>query len=324
MTAKIKSYSLKLDPLQAAKLAALLEKGNYVRTNIPYTTISVRAENYSVNLYTSGKVLVQGEGTEEFVQFVLEPEVTGEARLGYEDVLDPKASEPHIGVDESGKGDYFGPLVIAAAYTDATLAKRMREFGARDCKALSDAQVFAIGSKIRALLGANRYSIVSIGPEKYNEIYACQGNGNRILAWGHARTIENVLERIPTCPRAVADQFGSSESVIRNALMERGRGIVLEQHHKAESDIAVAAASILAREQFLRALEALGRQFGVTLPKGASHATTLPVARALVASHGEDVLRKVAKVNFRTTDLALGRTPPPRPQHDWKTHGPKA
>lgn len=321
MTAKVKSYSLALDPPQAAKLAALLEKGNYVRTKVPYTTISVRTENVSVNLYASGKVLVQGEGTEEFVKFVLEPEVTGEARLGYEDVLDPKASEPHIGMDESGKGDYFGPLVIAAAYSDGTLAKRMREFGARDCKALSDAQVFAIGAKIRALLGANRYSIVSIGPEKYNEIYARQGNGNRILAWGHARTLENVLERVPTCPRAVADQFGSSEGVIRSALMERGRGIVLEQHHKAESDIAVAAASILAREHFLRALKALGDKFGVALPKGAAHSTTLPVARALVAAHGEDVLRQVAKVNFRTTDLALGRTPPPRPRRDWKPAG---
>lgn len=313
MSAQVKSYSLKLDPLQAAKLAALLEKGNYIRTKIPYTTIAVRTENVTVNLYTSGKVLVQGAGTEEFVQFVLEPQVTGEARLGYEDILDPQASAPHIGVDESGKGDYFGPLVIAAAYVNETLAPRMREMGAKDCKAMSDAQVLAVGAKLRSLLGANRYSIVSIGPERYNQIYAKQGNGNRILAWGHARTIENILERIPDCPRAVADQFGSSESVIKNALLEKGRQIILEQHHKAESDIAVAAASVIARESFLRSLQALGEKFGVALPKGAAHSTTIPAAREIIAKHGEEGLRQVAKVNFRTTDLALGRPPPPAP-----------
>lgn len=304
-----KLYTLALTKEQAATLAALLEKGNYVRAKVPYTTIAVRAENVTVNLYTSGKVVIQGEGTEEFVRYVLEPQVTKEARLGYEDILDPKASAPHIGVDESGKGDYFGPLVIAAAYTDENLAPRMKEIGVKDCKVLSDKQIFAIGSRLRTLLGANRYSIVSIGPEAYNRIYEKQKNGNRILAWGHARTIENLLERIPSCPRAVADQFGSSERTIQSALMEKGRQIVLEQHHKAESDIAVAAASILAREHFLRALEALGAKFGTALPKGAAHATTLPAARALVAAHGEDVLRQVAKVNFRTTDLALGRPP---------------
>lgn len=304
--AKVKSYSLKLTPEQSKELATLLKNGNYERTQIPYTEISVKGDNLSVNLYTSGKVLIQGEGTEEFVQFILEPQITKEARLGYEDVLDSGANAPHIGVDESGKGDYFGPLVIAAVYTNETLSKRMREFGARDCKVLSDAQVFSIGAKIRGLLGTNRFSIISIGPEKYNEIYAKRKNGNVILAWGHARSIENVLERVPSCPRAVADQFGN-EKLIRDALMEKGKKIVLDQHHKAESDIAVAAASILAREHFLRALESLGNKYGVKLPKGAAHSTTLPAARTLIERHGEDVLRQVAKVNFRTTNLALGR-----------------
>lgn len=306
-----KSYSLKLTPGQADKLAGLLESGNYPPAKVPYTRIAVRKDNLTVNLYESGKVLIQGEGTEEFVKFVLEPQVTGEARLGYEDVLDPAASAPHAGVDESGKGDYFGPLVIAAAYTDETLSPRMREMGVKDCKALSDAQVTGIGAKVRALLGPNRYTVVSIGPEAYNRIYEKQKNGNRILAWGHARSIENLLERMPCCPRVVADQFGSSERVIQSALMERGRQVVLEQHHKAESDIAVAAASIIARERFLHELKALGEKVGIALPKGAAHSTTLPAAREIVARHGEGMLRTVAKINFRTTDLALGRTPPP-------------
>ena len=300
---KTKSYSLELTKEQAAKLASLLEKGNYIRTNVPYTTVSVKAENLIVNLYASGKVLVQGAGTEEFVKFVLEPEVTGVAAFGNEAILDPESVAPHMGIDESGKGDYFGPLVACAAYTDPTLSARMREIGARDCKALSDAQVLAIGAKLRALLGTNRYKLVFIGPEAYNRIYDKNKNVNRVLSWAHARAIEDLLTTMPSCPRAVADQFGA-EWLIKSALMKNGRGIVLEQHHKAESDIAVAAASVIARESFLLALKRLSETFGVALPKGAS-AATIAAGKAFVAKHGAEALGKVAKLHFRTTQSVL-------------------
>lgn len=299
----VKSYSLKLTPEQAQKLAALLEKGNYLRVNVPYTTIAVKRENYGVNLYTSGKVLIQGEGTEEFVKFVLEPEITGEALLGNEEILDPSLVAPHMGSDESGKGDYFGPLVACAAYTDPTLSKRMKDIGARDCKALSDRQVLAIGPKLRSLLGPNRFKLVAIGPEAYNRIYAKRKNVNIILAWAHARVIENLLETLPSCPRAVADQFGS-EHLIQSALMEKGRQIILEQHHKAESDIAVAAASVIAREHFILALQKLSADSGVNLPKGASNAV-IAAAQSFVAKHGADALNRVAKLHFKTTESVL-------------------
>ena len=299
------AYSCKLTDEQRAKLRSILEGGNYRKAEVPYADIAVKGEDCSITLYTSGKLLVQGKGTEDFILFVLEPQVLGAAALGYEEVLDPASTAPHMGIDESGKGDFFGPLVACAAYTDETLSARMREMGVRDCKKLSDAQVLAIGARVRALLGPNRFKLVAIGPEAYNRLYAKNRNVNAVLSWAHARAIENLLETMPSCPRAVADQFGA-EHLIKRALMQKGRSIVLEQHHKAESDIAVAAASVIAREHFLRALGRLSETFGVTLPKGASEAV-VDAGAAFVRKHGPAELPKVAKCHFRTADNALAK-----------------
>jgi ribonuclease HIII len=186
---------------------------------------------------------------------------------------------------------------------DPVLAKAMAQIGVKDCKKLTDKQVFAIGAKLRALLGRNRYALVAIGPETYNRLYAKIRNVNRLLSWAHARCIENLLNTVPSCPRAVADQFGSKH-LIERALMQKGRSIVLEQHHKAESDIAVAAASVLAREGFLYALQRLGKEHGTSLRKGASDAVR-QTAVALVRQHGPTLLLKLAKCHFRTTDAVL-------------------
>ena len=134
-------------------------------------------------------------------------------------------------------------------------------------------------------------------------MYSKNSNVNRILSWAHARAIENLLESIPSCPRAVADQFGA-EWLIKSALMEKGRSIILEQHHKAESDIAVAAASVIAREQFLLHLAKLSQTCGIQLPKGASQAV-IDAAKSYVAKHGPDALGKVAKLHFKTTQSVL-------------------
>ncbi len=135
------SYSCKLTDEQRAKLRAILDNGSYRKVEVPYSDIAVKGEDFSATLYSSGKFLVQGRGTEDFVLFVLEPQVLGAATLGYEEVIDPNSTAPHMGIDESGKGDFFGPLVACAAYTDPTLSARMQEIGVRDCKKLSDAQV---------------------------------------------------------------------------------------------------------------------------------------------------------------------------------------
>lgn len=302
---KKNSYTIALTPAQTEAAADILRNGNYRMRNVQYAVAAAEGPDCQIAVYKSGKCLVQGKGAYDWITFVLEPEVLGEARLGYEDQLDPKALDPHMGVDESGKGDFFGPLVVAAAYVDAAIVKDLRAMDVRDSKAITtDRAARELARKIRERLGPDRYSLVRLGPAAYNRMYASMGSVNRILAWGHAKCIETLLEKVPDCPRAISDQFGP-EYQIKRALQERGRKIVLEQHPRAEADTAVAAASILAREGFLDMMERLGKTVGRALPKGAS-AQVKAAARELAAAHGGKVFLEVAKCHFKTTDDVLG------------------
>ncbi|TKB64357.1 MAG: ribonuclease HIII [Nitrospira sp.] len=204
-----------------------------------------------------------------------------------------------IGIDESGKGDYFGPLVIAAVFVDATTQGELRLMQVRDSKKISDGRILEMAPDIKTICP---HSVIAIGPQKYNELYAKIRNLNRLLAWGHAKALETLLERV-TCERAISDQF-ANERLILNVLQEKGRKIVLEQRTKAESDLAVAAASILARAEFLLRLKRLSSEVGTTLPKGASPAVEL-AAKMIIKKHGEERLGSVAKLHFKTTQAVL-------------------
>lgn len=297
------SYTYTLTAPQQESLIQLLRTGNYRPTEIPYTRIAVDAENCRIALYTSGKCVVQGKGAHDWIVYNLEPFVLQEARLGYEEVHDPEASQPHMGIDESGKGDFFGPLVIAAAYVNKPLAKAFAEKGVRDSKTVtSDKKAEDMARDIRKMLG-DRYALVTIGPRAYNRLYSKMRNVNDMLAWGHARAIENLLEKVPDCPRAVSDQFGPKRQ-IEQALMKNGRSIELIQRPKAESDPAVAAASILARAGFIAALRKMGEQFDITIPKGASDRVR-EIAVELVQQKGPETLLDTCKCHFRTTDAVL-------------------
>lgn len=208
-----------------------------------------------------------------------------------------------IGIDESGKGDYFGPLVIAAAYVNPVIERDLKLMQVRDSKRISDPRVLQLASDLRQVC---KHSIVAIGPERYNELYQKIGNLNRLLAWGHARALENLLEQVDA-QQAIADQFGD-ERFILNALLEKGKHVQLVQRPKAEEDLAVAAASILARAEFLRRLSALSEKVGTSLPKGASPSVEL-AARMVVKKRGQDALRTIAKLHFRTTKAVLNRLP---------------
>ncbi len=292
-------HTSRLTAEQADKLRGILVERGWQFLERPYTLFFAQKEKLTLAVYEKGpKVVVQGKGTEEFIQFTLEPEVLGEAKLGYEEEWNPAMFSPHFGVDESGKGDFFGPLVIAGVFTDRDIAKRFMEGGIQDSKRIgSDARIRDLAQMIRETPGATA-NVIAIGPEKYNELYAKFKNLNRLLAWGHARVIENLLEARPDCPRALSDQF-ANPSLIKRALLEKGRGIELEQRTKAESDLAVAAASILARERFIDWLRQNGRTYGCELPRGASGAVKA-VASGLVTQHGHEVLRRVAKTHFKT------------------------
>jgi ribonuclease HIII len=211
----------------------------------------------------------------------------------------PSRTIERIGIDESGKGDYFGPLVIAAVFVDATTQGELRLMQVRDSKKILDGRILEMAPDIKTICP---HSVIAIGPPKYNELYAKIKNLNRLLAWGHAKALETLLERV-TCERAISDQF-ANERLILNVLQEKGRKIVLEQRTKAESDLAVAAASILARAEFLLRLKRLSNEVGTTLPKGASPAVEL-AAKMIIKKHGQERLGSVAKLHFKTTKAVL-------------------
>jgi ribonuclease HIII len=310
------SYVCKVDDAQRQALADALRERGWEFGDVPHAHWKASHEKVNVVVYLSGKVTVQGKGTGEFVLYFLEPEILGEARLGYETPAEtadaqPAAAftgEPHAGMDESGKGDFFGPLVIAAVFADTAMTAALRKAGVRDSKLIKgEAKIQGLADDIRRITGG-RFAVVPLGPEAYNRLYASFGNLNRLLAWGHARALENLLERVPECTLAVADKFGD-ERLIRNALQEKGRQIELRQEVRAEADVVVAAASILARAEFLRRMRRLGEEHGCTLPRGAS-AEVDRVATELAVRGGAELLGKIAKMHFRTACRALGLPEP--------------
>lgn len=301
---KQNSYTFVLTPEQQTKLISILAASRYTPAQVPHTQIAVSYDNCRINLYKSGKCLIQGKGADEWITFVLEPEVTGVARLGYEAVHDPESVQPHMGIDESGKGDFFGPLVIASVYTNEKDVDILMKIGAKDSKRISSDRVaLQLASEIRKQL-PGKFSVVTLGPSAYNRMYNSMKNVNRVLAWGHARAIENLLTLVPDCPRALSDKFGPTHR-IESALMENGKKIQMDQRTKAESDPAVAAASILARAAFLNALRKIETEFGIeTVPKGCS-AKVKQIATELVAHKGPGILPKLCKCHFRTADQVL-------------------
>lgn len=249
--------------------------------------------------YTNATLTVEGELT--VAENPVAPRATStESSLGV-----PPIPLPHIGTDESGKGDYFGPMVVAGVLVDPTTKEKLKSLGVRDSKLLSDKRCRELASQIRTICGP-RCEEVEISPDRYNKLYEefrHEGqNLNHLLAWGHARAIESLLDRFP-CSHAVADQFGD-EKYILSRLMEKGRQLNLKQITKGERYIAVAAASILARDKFLTRMDKLSQDYGVEIPKGASD-TVINAARDIVNRKGPEELRKVAKLHHKTTEKIL-------------------
>jgi ribonuclease HIII len=315
------SYTCKLTDEQAAALDAALRARDWKPRTVPYARFAFESPKANIVFYESGKLVVQGKGTQEFIEFVLEPEVLQQARLGYESVLNPELLLPRIGVDESGKGDFFGPLSIAGVYINENIVKAWQDLGVRDSKNISsDKKIAELADKIRKTPGC-LVSTVVIGNEKYNQLYDKMRSVNTMLAWGHARVIENLLglkhQMNPPPVKAISDQFAASKDVTKKALMALGRDLPLVQRHKAEEDLAVAAASIIARDEFVKGLKKLEKQFEVELPKGAS-ARVDEVAKKFVTDRGPEQLARISKMHFRTALRAQGLPEPPKTE--WRKH----
>jgi ribonuclease HIII len=318
------SYTCKLTDAQAASLKELLKGRDYKFRDVPYARFAAEKDKTNVVFYESGKLVLQGRGTQEFIEFVLEPEILKEARIGYEAVLNPELLVPRLGVDESGKGDFFGPLCIAGVYLNESVINAWKDAGIRDSKNIgSDKKIRELAELIRDTPGCVT-TVVPIGNEAYNRLYAKMKSVNTLLAWGHARVIENLMGQRhrmnPPPVRAISDQFAANKQTVAGALMTMGREIELVQKHRAEEDLVVAAASILARHEFVTRLAGLEKQFEITLPRGASAAVDA-AAKEFVAKHGVEKLPLVAKMHFRTALRAQGLPEPPKVE--WRRRGPE-
>lgn len=313
MTAQnVNSYVKTLTKDEMQLLLDILNEKSWDISSAPYCLFKASKEKTTVAAYLSGKLVVQGKGTQDLVEFVIEPMILRDKyidELASEDARraekDAEVFEPHAGIDESGKGDFFGPLVVASAFV-ATKdeASKLEDAGVRDSKLIKDdRKILLIASEIKRILGG-RVSVVVMGPDAYNRLYDSFANLNKLLAWGHARALENLLGKAPECSTAISDKFGD-ERFIKNALLEKGKTVNLIQRTKAESDIAVAASSILARAEFVRRMKSLGELAGMTLPKGAGTLVD-EAAHSLVERLGADELAKYSKTHFRTYAKILG------------------
>lgn len=323
---KISSYTIKLDDAQMEALRKILEARGWTPFEVGYTRFAFKADHLKVNVsaYTSGKVVIAGKGTEDFVRDVLEPEVTGAAKLGYDEVLHPDWFESHAGMDESGKGDFFGPVVAATVIADKPAIEEWIKAGVKDSKKIAEMQIFKLEEIIRGTRGAVVRSFFLQMP-KYNELMAKPtANLNRLLAWQHATALKEALGE-KWVPWGLLDQFTEQPLTQRELARKGVENFDLKMRTKAEEDPVVAAASIVARAEFQRQMVALSRRFGAKLQKGAGPLVK-EQAKEIIQKFGAKELANFAKLHFRTAYEVVkecGRLdelplPEPKPRMEWE------
>jgi len=292
----MKPFVTQIDSSKIALLKeALLEQGFELSTP-PYTHFAGKKKGLSVTLYTSLKLTVMGKEMGPFIEFFLEPQILGTFTFTHPVAAKELDLTARIGVDEAGKGDFFGPLCIASVYGAGDDILKMAALGIKDSKNLSDATVLKLADQIKKNF---IHEVIRISPLKYNEMYASFGNLNSLLAWGHATAIENVCQK-SGCTNVVIDKF-AHEHVVERAVARKKLNITLTQKVRAEEDLVVASASILARAAFLDGMKKLSTECGFELPKGAS-AQVKEAARKAISTFGREVLPKISKTHFKTTN----------------------
>lgn len=290
-------FVAKIDLALANKLKQDLIDQGFTLSTPPYTVFSAKKKGLSCTLYQSGKLTVQGKDKDEFITYYLEPQILGTFTYSHPTAhIDQTAK---IGVDEAGKGDFFGPLCIASVYADSNGIAKLIDWHVRDSKGMNDRAIIKLSKEIEKHF---EHSIVTIFPQKYNELYQKFKNLNHLLGWGHSRVIANLCEKTQ-CNNVLIDQF-ADESIVERAVKKLSLDIHLTQRHRGEEDPVVAAASILARSAFVQGIEKLSDELQFPLPKGASQ-KVIESGISLVRKYGEEVLQKVAKLHFRTKEQIL-------------------
>ena len=306
---KKNSYTLKLSSEQMDKLGNALEGRGWPTRTVQYARFAFDGELVKVVAYESGKLVVQGRNTEDFVANILEPEVTGEFLLGYEEVNNPEWFEPHAGLDESGKGDLFGPVVTACVVGDGEMVRSWMEAGIRDSKTITDGAIMKMAKQIKATRGVV-VKVAYTNMIKYNELYLkFDSNLNKFLAWLHGRSLNDALkEKMPAW--GLLDQFTKQPLVQKYV---EGIDFDLQMRTKAEEDPVVAAASIIARATWLQQMKRLEEISGEKLPKG-SGAQAKEKARQIYERLGEGRMGEFCKLHFKTAYEAMGKKPPSKPK----------
>jgi ribonuclease HIII len=291
-------FTATVDLRLADKLKADLVAQGFAITRPPYTVFSAKKKGISCTLYESGKLTVQGKEKGPFIEFYLEPEILQEFTFSH-----PEATAdmtPRIGMDEAGKGDFFGPLCVAALYADASGIAQMLQWGVRDSKRFSDDAVLKLAKKIR---GSYSYTVIRLFPKKYNELHAKFRNLNRLLGWAHAAALTDLSHKTG-CKEAILDQF-ADRRIVERQLEQKQVEVHLVQRTKGEQDVVVAGASILARAAFLEGLAELSREVGIELPKGAAPKLMKESGAKILARGGPELLATVAKTHFKTHQQIL-------------------
>jgi len=297
---KISSYTVKLDDVQMEKLKSICEGRSWEPFEVAYARFAFKADHLRLNVtaYTSGKVVIAGRGTEDFIRDTIEPEVTGAAKLGYDDVLHPDWFQPHAGLDESGKGDFFGPVIAATVIAEKPAIDVWIKAGVKDSKKITESQIMRLDKIIRDTPGVSVRTCFS-GMPKYNQMMARPGqNLNRLLAWQHATALCDALER-KWVPWGLLDQFTEQPLVQRELERKELKNFELRMRTKAEEDPVVAAASIVARAEFVRQMHELSKKFGTKLQKGAGPLVKQQ-ANEMIRKFGARALGDFAKLHFRT------------------------
>ena len=287
-----------LDLSLTAKLKEDLLAQGFELTQPAYTLFSAKKKGISLTLYASGKLTVQGKDKHEFISYYLEPEILKSFSYSYPH--NHVEMHARIGIDEAGKGDYFGPLCVGGLHVSGEEdIKKLLKMGVKDSKRLGDPTILELSKKIQREF---KTSVIRIFPKRYNEMYHTFHNLNRMLAWGHASAIENLVEET-ACKQVIIDQF-ADEYVVKHALRKKALEVDLVQRHKGEEDPVVAGASILARAAFVEGLSELENKFHLKLPKGASEAVS-KAAKQAIDTYGVAILQEIAKMHFKTTEELL-------------------
>jgi ribonuclease HIII len=283
---------VKLPPAERAALRARLGQGRFEYRSVPHAEFSVKGEGVVATLYTSGKLVVQGADPALFLErFAGGAAPTPARRKSAPAPAPADPSLPTVGSDETGKGDYFGPLVVCAARVEPELAAALTEAGVMDSKRLTDPRALQLAALLRERVP---HALRVLMPEDYNRDWKALGL-HTLLSRQHAEVIREVAH---PGDRVVVDQFAKKDEIGPRLA---DLGLAIEQRPRAESEVAVAAASILARAEFLLALKELGDEYDLALHKGAG----APVDRIgveFVRAHGRELLPKVAKTHFKNTE----------------------